>query len=173
MFPFLVLRYPIKSLRINFLPYPCFPFLSSQYWFPLPHWWYRRANGHGPSVCCLLCVLAMATDKAACLWLAAAGQPTGGAHCIFGWRKKRFDSKQSSFIFLYFARKTKDCSFPQTERFCKYVQNQSEGMHTQVREGHLGDSQCLHMNRAWCSEGLGSLKDLGHCSSITPAFSRL
>lgn len=48
--------------------------------------------------------------------------------------KKRFDSKQSSFIFLYFPCKTKDHSFPQTRRFCKYVQNQSEGMHTQVSE---------------------------------------
>lgn len=101
MFPFLVLRYPIKSLRINFLPYPCFPFLSSKYWFPLPHWRYRRANGHGPLVCCLLCVLAMATDKAACLWLAAAGQPTGGAHCIFGWKKKK-DLIQNNPVLFFF-----------------------------------------------------------------------
>lgn len=36
---------------------------------------------------------------------------------------KNFDLKQSSFIFLYFKCKSKDCSFPHTQRFCKYVQN--------------------------------------------------
>lgn len=86
IFLFLVLTYSIKSLRINLFPYQCFPFLLSKYWFPLPHFWYSSPNDQSPLVYFLLCVLQ--TDKSACLWLAAARQPTGGAHRIFGRREK-------------------------------------------------------------------------------------
>lgn len=163
MFLFLVLRYPIRSLRTNLLPYPCFPFLSSKYWFPLPHWWYRRANGHGPLVCCL-CVLAMATDKAAVYDSLLLGSRQGvlTAYSDEGKKKKGLIQNNPVLFFFTLHAKLKTVAFLKQKGFANMFRIRvRECIHRSVK-GPWGQPVFTHelglgFWGTWIPEGFGSL----------------
>ena len=103
-------------------------------------------------VCSLLCVLM--TDKAVCLWLAGCQAANRGRSLHIWMKGKRIWKTIFGVIFLYFQRKSKDYHSSHTQRFCKYIQKQSEWKHWSVKEA-LGEPVFIH------EVGIVIPKDLG------------
>lgn len=88
---------------------------------------------------------------ARCCWAADRGCS------LHIWMKEKKDLIQNNPVLFFFTfhAKLKTIVFLKHEGFVNMFR-------IRVKECIHRSVKCLHMNRAWGSEGLGSLKDLGH-----------